>query len=221
MLFRNLRTILLVFLVFLAASATILSTRTGAQDEGWQILSASYGFRNQRIDVTDLLRDVIARGGVNGRMAVNNQTMGGDPAVGKDKSLHILARNRRNEEREFDVNEGGFLDVQFFAVRRDDRDDRPAAYGERDHDRDHDRDRDDPNGLRIMLAYYGVKGRTVNVTDLLRSRVRDGRLNLIVTNGAFGDDPAVGADKVLIVIFRFQGMETATAVREGNMLALP
>jgi hypothetical protein len=213
--FRNRRTILLVFLIFLATSATILSTRAGAQDEGWQIVSASYGFRNQRIDVTDLLRDLIARGGVNGRLAVNNQTMGGDPAIGKDKSLHILARNRRNEEHEFDYNEGAFLDVRAFVVRRDDRDERPANYADRD------RDRDDPNGLRIMLAYYGVKGRTVNVTDLLRSRVRDGRLNFIVTNGAFGNDPAVGADKVLIVIFRFQGIETATAVREGNMLVLP
>jgi len=65
--------------------------------------------------------------GVNGRVAVNNQTMGGDPAVGKDKSLRIFARNRRNEERGFNYNEGGFVEVRMFTVRRDDRDDHPRT----------------------------------------------------------------------------------------------
>src|SRR5205823_12205906 len=63
-----------------------------SQEEGWQIQRGDYGFKNQRSDVTDILKDLIERGGVNGRVAVNNQTMGGDPAVGKDKSL-------RSEER--------------------------------------------------------------------------------------------------------------------------
>src|SRR5213595_1953365 len=60
--------------------------------------------------------------------------MGGDPAVGKDKSLHIFARNRRNEEREFHYNEGGFVEARMFTVRRDDRVDHPANYGNRDRD---------------------------------------------------------------------------------------
>jgi hypothetical protein len=213
--FRNHWAMVLMALIFFATSATILSPRVGAQDEGWQIVNASYGYRNQRTEVTDILKDLVARGGVNGRVAVNNQTMGGDPAVGKDKSLHILARNRKHEEREFDYNEGGYVDVRLFAVRRDDWDDRPGNYGDRD------RDRDDANGVRIVRAYYGVQGRTVNVTDLLRSRVREGMLNLVVTNSALGGDPAVGSDKVLIVIYRHQGNETATAVREGNTLTLP
>jgi hypothetical protein len=80
---------------------------------------------------------------------------------------------------------------------------------------------DDSNGLLIIRAYYGVQGRTVNVTDLLRSRVRDGALSFVVTNSAFGGDPAIGSDKVLIVIYRYQGTETAAAVREGNTLSLP
>lgn len=199
--------------VILAIGATIFSTGVGAQEEGWQIVRADYGFKNQRNDVTDILKDLIGRGGVNGRVAVNNQTMGGDPAVGKDKSLRIFARNRKNEEREFSYNEGGFVEVRMFNVRRDDWDDRPANYG--------GRDQDDSNGLRIVRAYYGVQGKTVNVTDLLRSRVRDGVLSLVVANGALGGDPAVGADKILIVVYRFQGRETAAAVREGNTLTIP
>jgi len=197
----------------------------GAQEEGWQIQRADYGFKNQRSDVSDILKDLIERGGVNGRVAVNNQTMGGDPAVGRDKSLRIFARNRRNEEREFNYKEGGFVEARMFTVRHDDRDDRPANYG--DHDRDArpahygDRDREDWNSLKIIGGYYGVQGRTVNVTEVLRSRIREGVLSFVVTNSALGGDPAVGADKTLIVVYRYQGKESATAVREGYSVTIP
>ncbi len=59
------------------------------------------------------------------------------------------------------------------------------------------------------------------VTDLLRSRVRDGVLTLVVTNSAMGGDPATGADKILIVVYKYQGKETATAAHEGNTLTIP
>jgi len=204
-----------VAFALLAIGASVFSSKAGAQEEGWQIQRADYGFRNQRNDVTDILKDLIGRGGVNGRVTVNNQTMGGDPAVGKDKSLRIFARNRRNEEREFNFREGGFVDVGMFEVRRDrdEWDDRGGNYG--------GRDRDDWNGVRIIRAYYGIQGRTINVTDLLRSRARAGGLNFVVTNSAFGGDPAVGADKYLIVIYRYQGKEGATFVREGKTLTIP
>jgi hypothetical protein len=214
-----------IALVIFAIGATLFTAGLGAQEEGWQILRADYGFKNQRSDVTDILKDLIERGGVNGRVAVNNQTMGGDPAVGKDKSLHIFARNRRNEEREFNYNEGGFVEARMYTVRRDDRDDHPANNV--DHDRDArpahygDRDREDWNSLKIIGGYYGVQGRTVNVTDVLRSRIREGVLSFVVTNSALGGDPAIGVDKILIVVYRYQGKESATAVREGYSLTIP
>jgi hypothetical protein len=214
-----------IALVIFAIGATLFTAGLGAQEEGWQILRADYGFKNQRSDVTDILKDLIEHGGVNGRVAVNNQTMGGDPAVGKDKSLHIFARNRRNEEREFNYNEGGFVEARMYTVRRDDRDDHPANNV--DHDRDArpahygDRDREDWNSLKIIGGYYGVQGRTVNVTDVLRSRIREGVLSFVVTNSALGGDPAIGADKILIVVYRYQGKESATAVREGYSLTIP
>ncbi len=203
------------FIAFFAFAfgAALFTAGVSAQDDGWQLTRADYGFKTQRTDVTDLLRDLIARGGVNGRVAVNNQTMGGDPAVGRDKSLRIFARNRKGQEREFDYNEGGFVDVRMFNVRSDDWGDSGSSYG--------GRNQDDRNGLRIIRAYYGVQGKTANVTESLRSRVRDGALSLVVTNSAMGGDPAIGADKVLIVIYRYQGTETATAVPEGNTLTIP
>jgi len=212
----------------IAIGATLFSAGLAAQEEGWQITRADYGFKNQRNEVTDIVKDLIGRGGVNGRVAVNNQTMGGDPAIGKGKSLHILARNRRNEEREFNYNEGGFVEVRVFNVRRDDRDDRPANYSGRDHDDrdDHaanygNRDHDEWNGLTIIRGYYGVQGRTLNVTDVLQNRIRDGMLSFVVTNSALGGDPAIGAGKTLIVVYRHQGKESATAVHEGNTLTIP
>jgi len=206
--------IFVVAAIIFAAGITLLSTRTSAQEEGWQIVRAEYGTKAQHNDVTDIVKDLVGRGGVNGRVAVNNQTMGGDPAIGADKHLRIWARNRRNEEREFDYKEGGFIDARTFNVNvRNNWDDRPANYG--------GQYQDNYSVLHIIRAYYGVQGRTVNVTELLRSRVRDGGLSFVVTNSALGGDPAPGADKMLIVIYRFQGTETATWVREGNTLSLP
>ncbi|HKS76050.1 MAG TPA: hypothetical protein VJQ82_22750 [Terriglobales bacterium] len=212
-------TIFLGAVALFTAAFTFFSAPSGAQDDAWVIVRADYGFRNQRNDVTDILKDLISRGGVNGRVAVTNQTMGGDPAVGADKNLRIFARNRKGVEREFDYREGGFIDAAMFVVR----DDRPGNRRDDwdNHPNSGDRDRDDNNGLRILRAYYGVQGRTVNVTDLLRSQVRGGGLSFVVTNSALGGDPAVGYDKVLIVVYRYQGTETATAVREGNTLTLP
>ena len=206
-----------VALVLVTLGITMLSAGARAQGEGWWIVRAEYGTRSQRNDVTDILKDLIARRGVNGRVTVNNQTMGGDPAVGAEKKLYILARDARNDEREFEYREDGFVPVEMFNVRREDRredwDDRALNYGASE--------RRDFDGLRILRAYYGVRGRTADVTEFVRRQVRRDSVSLMVTNRTFGGDPAMGADKVLIVVYRYHGMETATAVREGNMLTLP
>jgi hypothetical protein len=221
---------LLIVMLLLSTGVTLFTVGVGAQEEGWRIVRADYGFRTQRTEVTDILRDLVSRGGVNGRVAINNQTMGGDPAVGRDKSLRIFAKNRRNEEREFDVNEGGFVDARFFEVRGEDHDDRARDDRSReDRDRgdrprdDHDRDRDrgEAHDLVIIRGFYGVQGRTVNVTEQLRAMIRDGVLAVRVNNENFGGDPAIGADKVLIVIYSSRGQEQATAVREGERLLIP
>ncbi len=211
--FKKQYAFLAMAVVLFAAAIALLSTQAGAQDEGWQIMRAEYGTKSQHNEVTDIVKDLIGRGGVNGRVAVNNQTMGGDPAVGADKHLRIFARNRRGEEREFDYKEGGFIEVRTFNVnaRANEWDDRPGGYG----------DRDDYPGVRIIRAYYGWQANTVNVTEVLRSRMRDGQISFVVTNSAMGGDPAVGADKILVVIFRYQGRESAAIVREGNTLSLP
>jgi hypothetical protein len=221
----NLSLKILLLMLLVSAGLTLFTSSVGAQDDVWLIVRADYGFQSVRTDVTGILRDLVARGGVNGRVAINNQTMGGDPAVGRDKTLRIFAKNRRNEERQFDVREGGSIETRFFAVPRDDWDDRGPGHEDHprdDHPRgDNDRGDHDRGDLFILRGYYGAKGRTVNVTDRLRSMVRDGVLAVRVNNENFGGDPAIGADKVLIVIYRIRGEEQATAVREGERLFIP
>jgi len=204
---------LVIAVVVLALGVTMFSTGVGAQNDGWWIVRAEYGIRDQHNDVTEILKELIGRGGVNGFVPVNNQSMGGDPAVGADKTLRIFARNARNEEREFNYREGGFVEVGMFNVRREEWEDRSPNHSERDL-REY-------KGLSIVCAYYGVQGRTVNVTEILRGRLRSGSLSFVVNNDPLGIDPAVGYDKILIVVYRYQGTETATAVREGNTLTLP
>ena len=132
---------------------------------------------------------------------------------GKDKSLRIIATDNRNQQREFDYNEGGFVTPGTFLVPRDNRDDR---------DRDNNnRDRGNRNNLTIVRGYYGVQGRSVNVTDLLQRMVRNGQLVVNVSNRSFGIDPVPGADKKLIVIYQVRGQEQATAVPEGGTLSIP
>jgi hypothetical protein len=211
-------------LAMVVMCASVLGMKISAQDEGpgvWRIMRAQYGWRDRQTDVTDLVGDLIGRGGVNGRVWVNNQTMGGDPAVSRDKTLRIIARNQQNQEREFLYREGAAIDVGMFAlrrdesVRRDEFDDRPRG------DNRHDDRRDERRGVVILRAYWGVQGRTANVTELLRTMQRENGLQVMANNRSLGVDPAPGADKVLIVIYRVQGQETAAAVSEGNSLAIP
>ena len=75
--------------------------------------------------------------------------------------------------------------------------------------------------LQIVRAYYGLNNRTNDVTQLLRSRVQNGMLVIQVNNNNMGGDPAVGGDKVLTVIYRYQGREQTSTVKEGNTLRIP
>jgi len=227
---------LLIAILFFAFGAMWLAPAAPAQDQhqhsSWQLIRALYGFRSSQTDVTGLLRDLISRGGVDGRIAVNNQTMGGDPAVGRDKTLRIFARNRANERHEFDFGEGSFIPADMFTVGddvRDHREDRGQFHGGDDHgyqgdhggDDHFDHDRDRRHRLEILWGFYGVQRHEANVTGLLQNIVDHGRLSIAVNNNSMGGDPAVGADKVLVVVYRFDGVEQAAAVPEGGLLSIP
>lgn len=215
-----------VAIAFMAALGWLGTIKARAQGSDWDVVRAEYGVRGQSVDVTDRVLRLLWDGQRTGRAPVNNDTMGGDPAPGADKTLRIFARNSRNEQREFDVREGGWIDVGNFRVQQ-------VRGGDRDDRRDDRRDDDcwcregnegrwrGERGLRILRAYYGSGGQTANVTDIVRRFVRGDSLRIEVDNRALGGDPAPSHDKVLIVIFRYDGQESASSVREGNTMHIP
>jgi hypothetical protein len=77
----------------------------------WAVQSANYGSGNRRQDVTGNVRRLV--NGPNFR--VNNQNMGGDPAVGADKNLQIIARAQNGTVRTFTYREGAMVDSQTFS----------------------------------------------------------------------------------------------------------
>jgi hypothetical protein len=214
----------LILFAFIIVGIAVFTTRVEGQDEGWRIVRATYGYRSQVADVTAQLLQLISTSGADGKIFVSNETLGGDPAPERVKTLRIYARNSRNEEREFDYDEKGYMDVHPFLLRREDPDryrheDRREGYREREDDW---RDRDDFDGVRIIRGFYGVNGSTVNVTERLRSMSReDGGISMKVNNTNIGVDAAPGVEKILIVIYRFQHREQALVLREGDMLNLP
>lgn len=78
---------------------------------GWQVVRAQWGSGNRWIDVTPRVRVLLSG---NGMVQVNNQNMGGDPAVGASKSLVIEARTFQGQTRRFTFREGGAIDASQF-----------------------------------------------------------------------------------------------------------
>jgi len=60
--FKNRCGVVVITMIILGIG-TLFSTGMGAQEEGWQIMRADYGFKNRRNDVTDILKDLIGRQG--------------------------------------------------------------------------------------------------------------------------------------------------------------
>ncbi|GAC1628291.1 MAG: hypothetical protein NVS9B13_25940 [Candidatus Acidiferrum sp.] len=213
----------LLALVFFSIGAAFLSARVAGQDDGWRVVRATYGSRTQVNDVTGLLLDLLAGGGVNGKILVNDQTMGGDPAPEKDKTLRVFARNSRNEEREFDYDEESYMDVFPFSTRRDPRSDIDRNRLPDDRHRNDDwRERNEDSGLWIIRGFYGVNGKNANVTERLRAMmIGNSSISTKVNNTNMGGDPAPGGDKILILIYRYQNKEQALVLHEGEYLKLP
>jgi hypothetical protein len=190
----------------LLAVSCLFSAPARAQNgPGWQVVKADWGARNRWMDVTNQVRRLLSG---NGRVLVNNANMGGDPAYGVVKILRIRAQNSRGQFQQFTYNEGDTIDTRQFynpGYRPPPRPGFPGGNGP----------------LQITRAYYGLNNQTNDVTQLLRGMVRNGSLVVQVNNNNLGGDPARGADKVLTVIYRYQGREQTSTVKEGNVLRIP
>jgi hypothetical protein len=202
----------------LLAAWCLLSASARAQNgTGWQVMKADWGAGNRWRDVTNQVRRLLTG---NGRVIVSNDTMGGDPAYGVPKTLRIRATNSRGQSQQFTYREGDLIDTRNFNNNGQPGGPGPGYPGNPGY-------RPPPNpgygngALQITRAYYGLNNRTMDVTQMLRGMVRNGTLVVQVNNNSMGGDPARGADKVLTVIYRIQGRERTSTVKEGNVLRIP
>jgi hypothetical protein len=202
----------------LLATCFLFSTPAPAQSGGgWQVQKADWGAGNRWMNVTNQVRRLLNG---NGRVLVNNDTMGGDPAYGQYKILRIQATNSRGQSQQFTYKENSTIDAGQFNNNG-----RPGGPGYPGGPGGPPPGPGYPGGgngsLQITRAYYGLNNRTMDVTQLLRGMARNGSVVVQVNNNTMGGDPARGADKVLTVIYRVQGRERTSTVKEGNVLRIP
>ena len=194
----------------------VLFLRPAQNSGGWQVVRADWGAGNRWMNVTNQVRRLLNGNRV---VIVNNDTMGGDPAYGAVKILRIQATNSRGQSQQFTYKEDSTINASQFNNGR------PGGPGYPGNPGFPPPNPSYPGGgngsLQITRAYYGLNNRTNDVTQLLRGMVRNGTLAVQVNNNNMGGDPAKGGDKVLTVIYRFQGRERTSTVKEGNVLRIP
>jgi hypothetical protein len=168
-----------------------------AAAQQYEILRADYGYRNQRVDVTQRLRD-IARS--NSTFRMGNSTFGVDPSPGHVKSLRIFARDARGNNRTFEYREGSTVDGSQF-----------SGWGRGDWGGDRD-----SGEYAILHAEYGTERRHVDVTNRLRELARADR-SFRMGNSTFGFDPDPGQVKTLRIYARGPAGRTRMfEYREGS-----
>lgn len=163
------------------------------EHRGLHILRADYGVEGRFADVTGRLASQVQDGRLS--LAVNNFTMGGDPADHERKTLTVwyVFDGRPARER---VDEGDTVSI-------------PA---DADFFRGH---------LRVMRAQYGADFRYFDVTERLNSLIQGDQLVLPINNDTMGGDPAPDRRKRLSVVYLFDGQPYRATVDEHASLELP
>lgn len=166
---------------------------------GLQIMRAQYGADYRFRDVTGLLNSQVQ--GDRLRIRVTNETMGGDPAQDRPKTL-IVSYVYNGEQGRTSVNEKDYLDLPGATSSW-------AGFGGAG------------GSLQILRALYGEGDRNADVTNRVAGQLRGDQLNMLVTNDVMGGDPAEGRPKRLKVIYLWQGLRYETNVPEKGTLDLP
>jgi hypothetical protein len=189
-------------------------------------MRAFYGTARRNVDVTDRLRQLAAQ---DRKFRMGNSTFGVDPDEGVVKILRIFARDRAGRERMFEYTEGSTVDGTLFTGWSGGnwgRERRTAGWGSSGLGGGNNSA--NPNAdagygaLNIVSATYGSGRQRRDVTDRVRSMVRDGRLSISVNNDVLGGDPAPNVPKDLRVVYSSgRGREREVRVNEGQRLVVP
>jgi hypothetical protein len=186
------------------------------EDGDYQILSARYGTANRNIDVTARLQE-LARQDRTFRMG--NSTFGTDPDPGHIKTLRIYARGPGGRTRMFEYQESSTVDGNLFTGWRGGNWGQSGWNGGWDY---REEERGNNRGqLFINEATYGANGRKRNVTERLRTYIRNGYIDIKVDNSSMGGDPAPNSPKTLWVAYTVDGQRQESRVNEGDRLRIP
>ena len=162
-----------------------------------RVMRAQYGADFRYFDVTDRLNSLVQNDQL--EMRIDNGSMGGDPAPDRPKRLTAVYLFDGVPYRVI-VDEHGALELPNGG--------QPIAEN-------------DSANLEILHATYGAEGRRADVTSIVRAAANGNELQLAVSNGALGGDPAPGLHKNLRVIYRLNGTRYEAVAAEGTTLALP
>jgi len=186
-----------------------------------RINRAVYGVGNRARDVTGRVNSYVRNGQY--EFQVSNDTMGGDPAPNQVKTLTVwYTMNGRQDQITFQEGDYFYLTNRGFSTSNRGGNGR---FGTGNNNGRFGTGRYGNNGryqgrLEIERAEYGSGFRRMDVTDRLAQMVRNGQLNLQVTNAAMGGDPARNQVKTLTVWYRYDGQPGQLTVNEGEWLDL-
>ena len=205
-----------------------------------RILTARYGGDNRFNDVRDRVQGLVRDNAA--AFKVENAAMGGDPAVGKDKSLELtyewnggVYSASAKEGKSLTLPEAGARPIAVAPPVAA----APVTTG-RGPDSDASRSAGNRNvavappvagreitpigtagGLRIFYARYGAQGQEADVREQLRPLLQGDTLRATVGLAAMGGDPAPGVRKMLTVIYEYRGRTYEKAAYDGEALTLP
>jgi len=79
------------------------------------------------------------------------------------------------------------------------------------------------NGPRLQIdrAVYGYNGKGNDVTNRVRSQIRNNRVEMEVNNDTMGGDPNKGNKKNLKVVYTYGGKQRTKFVNEKDWLRIP
>ena len=75
--------------------------------------------------------------------------------------------------------------------------------------------------FQVIKATYGADHTHRNVTDIVRRKVENGRLNFRADSGELGGDPIFGKVKTFIISYVRGGAQFTRKYREGGQVKLP
>ncbi len=194
--------------------------RRGGQQQQNQfiIISARYGADPKWVDVKSVLDSRIQNNALS--TPVNNKSFGGDPIMGKQKTLRVTY-SWQGQQYDVAVPEDGILNIpanQIAGVPNRPNSTRGGRISQ----------------LAILSAQYGAPAQPNNrdqasrtdrfndVKPRLDSLIQNNSLQVVVDNASLGGvDPAPANRKLLRVIYQWNGQNYTASADEGQTLVIP